>query len=260
LAAIVRAVELELDNFKSFGKKTTIPFGDGFTTISGPNGSGKSNILDSILFVLGLTTSKTLRAERLPDLINNQVKDRTQAAVTLRISVEPDTADEAPHILEIRRVIRVSEENYTSTYYLDGKVRPLARIHDELNKLNISPRGNNIILQGDVTRITTMSPLERRRIIDDLAGVAEFDARIDAARDEMDKATRHMEDLGILADEINVRLTELESEKDRALEYGTLRDRKADLEAVILLVERDDLQRKLRAVVRDTEKLDTDIA
>ena len=89
--------------------------------------------------------------------------------------------------MEIKRVIRVNAENYTSTYYLDGRVRPLARIHDELTKLNISPRGNNIILQGDVTQITTMSPLERRRIIDDLAGVAEFDTRIGAAREEMEK-------------------------------------------------------------------------
>ena len=82
VSATVRAIELVLDNFKSFGKKTEIPFGDGFTTISGPNGSGKSNILDSILFVLGLTTSKTLRAERLPDLINNQQKERGKAGVT----------------------------------------------------------------------------------------------------------------------------------------------------------------------------------
>ena len=61
---------IEVDNFKSFGRKVKIPFFEGFTVISGPNGSGKSNIIDSILFVLSLSSARGLRAERLTDLIN----------------------------------------------------------------------------------------------------------------------------------------------------------------------------------------------
>jgi len=67
----VHIKEIELQNFKSFGKKVKIPFFDDFTTISGPNGSGKSNIVDSILFGLGLSNSRVLRAEKLTDLIFN---------------------------------------------------------------------------------------------------------------------------------------------------------------------------------------------
>lgn len=63
--------EIEFVNFKSFGKKVKISFYNDFTTISGPNGSGKSNIIDGILFALGLTSSRTLRAEKLTDLIYN---------------------------------------------------------------------------------------------------------------------------------------------------------------------------------------------
>ena len=256
----VRAVELILDNFKSFGRKTEIPFGDGFTTISGPNGSGKSNILDSILFVLGLTSSKTLRAERLPDLINNLQKEKGQAGVTLKLKVDGANEGEAQRTLEIKRMVRVGKENYSSTYYLDGRVHSLSKIHEELSKLNISPRGNNIILQGDVTRITTMSPLERRRIIDDLAGVAEFDTRIEAARQEMEQATRHMEDLNIVADEIAVRLRDLEQEKDRALEYGKLRDEKNHLEASVLVAERNDLLRRLKSNDKEMARLDEEVS
>jgi chromosome segregation protein len=62
--------EIEIDNFKSFGRKTTIPFFGHFTVISGPNGSGKSNIIDAILFSLALSSSRTLRAEKLTALIN----------------------------------------------------------------------------------------------------------------------------------------------------------------------------------------------
>ena len=61
----MRIKEIELDNFKSFGRRTVIPLLDGFTTISGPNGSGKSNIIDSLLFALGLSSTRSMRAERL---------------------------------------------------------------------------------------------------------------------------------------------------------------------------------------------------
>ena len=66
--------QLEVDNFKSFANEVNIPFLKGFTTISGPNGSGKSNIIDSILFALGLSSSRALRAEKLFHLISNPPK------------------------------------------------------------------------------------------------------------------------------------------------------------------------------------------
>ncbi|NPB65140.1 AAA family ATPase, partial [Shigella sonnei] len=66
---------LVLDNFKSFGRKTRIPLYEDFTTISGPNGSGKSNIIDSVLFALGLARKSGIRADKLPDLIYNPGHD-----------------------------------------------------------------------------------------------------------------------------------------------------------------------------------------
>ena len=75
--------ELEIDNFKSFVKKVKIPFYEGFSVISGPNGSGKSNIIDSILFVLALSGSRSLRAEKLTDLINlNSGKNTAEVSIT----------------------------------------------------------------------------------------------------------------------------------------------------------------------------------
>ena len=86
----LRLKEIEIDNFKSFGKRTTVPLLPGFTTISGPNGSGKSNIIDSILFALGLSTSRTMRAERLPDLINN-LSGKKEAQVIIRFTNDIET-------------------------------------------------------------------------------------------------------------------------------------------------------------------------
>src|SRR5271169_3241794 len=113
----MRIKEIELDNFKSFGKHTLVPLLDGFTTISGPNGSGKSNILDSLLFALGLSSTRSMRAERLPDLLNN-LSGRNEAKVAVRFT--NDNGEE----LEVMRRIKVNkakENSYASSYYLNGK-------------------------------------------------------------------------------------------------------------------------------------------
>ncbi|MCI0664505.1 MAG: AAA family ATPase, partial [Acidobacteria bacterium] len=175
----MRITEIELDNFKSFGRRTVIPLLDGFTTISGPNGSGKSNIIDSLLFALGLSSTRSMRAERLPDLLNN-LSGKNEAKVTVRFKSDIDGKE-----IEVTRRIRVKDNGYTSTYILNGKNATLTEIHEELQKYNVSPTGFNVIMQGDVTGIVTMSPTERRKIIDELAGVAEFDRRIDQANEEL---------------------------------------------------------------------------
>ena len=104
-------VQVDIDNFKSFSRKTKIPFYGGFTVISGPNGSGKSNIIDSILFVLSLSSARSLRAEKLTDLINNTSGKHT-AEVTLTFSDET----------KIRRRIKRTASGYNSYYYLNEKL------------------------------------------------------------------------------------------------------------------------------------------
>ncbi|MBD1942342.1 AAA family ATPase, partial [Coleofasciculus sp. FACHB-712] len=96
---MVYVKRVELSNFKSFGGTTSIPLLPGFTVVSGPNGSGKSNILDALLFCLGLASSKGMRAERLPDLVNHNQTHRgtveTSVTVTFDLSDVPDAfADE----------------------------------------------------------------------------------------------------------------------------------------------------------------------
>ena len=96
--------EIEIDNFKSFAHKVTIPFMDGFTTISGPNGSGKSNIIDSVLFALGLTTARTLRSEQgVADLITNHNK-RGEASVKVTFCEDDESSE-----FSIRRHIKKAE-------------------------------------------------------------------------------------------------------------------------------------------------------
>jgi chromosome segregation protein len=236
----LRIKEIELDNFKSFGKHTRVPLLDGFTTISGPNGSGKSNIIDSLLFALGLSSTRSMRAERLPDLLNN-LSGRNEAKVTVRF-VNDDNEE-----LEVSRRIRVKESGYTSTYNLNGKNATLTEVHDELMKYNVSPTGFNVIMQGDVTGIVTMSASERRKIIDELAGVAEFDRRIDQARGELEAVGEKIEHQKIVLAEILTRLDILRSDRDQALKYLDLKTQKESAEKDLIFVRALDLESKVSA-------------
>jgi chromosome segregation protein len=257
--------QIEIDNFKSFAGRTVIPFRRGFTTVSGPNGSGKSNIVDSVLFCLGLSSSRTMRAEKLTDLINNTSHIRKrEATVTITfnkglsdpplpaellttldplspellaaVSDEPvlipldDTApdptvaavDDAD-LVTVSRRIKESPSGYSSTYYLNGKVSTLTEIHEFLLRFNVSPGCYNVMMQGDVASIVNMSPLERRKILDELAGIADFDRKIEQAEAEMLTTQQTVERNEILLGEIDTRLEQLSGERDKALKYQALK-------------------------------------
>jgi len=217
--------KIEIDNFKSFANRTDIPFLDGFTTVSGPNGSGKSNIIDSILFCLGLSTSKTLRADKLFHLINTH-NNKNEAWVKVHFS----------NGLAVTRKIKKSSAGYISSYYLNDRSSTLGDIHDELSQHNISPGCYNVMMQGDVTNIINISANERRKIIDEIAGVADFDRRIEQAKRELETVEQRVEKSGVILGEIDYRLGQLEEEKELALKYKKLRDEKLSLENSLQVV------------------------
>jgi chromosome segregation protein len=200
--------ELEIDNFKSFSKKTKIPFLPGFTVISGPNGSGKSNIIDSILFVLALSSARNLRAEKLTDLINlNSGRNTAEVAIEFSDGTK------------IRRRIKRTGNGYYSYNYLNDRVCKQGDIVEFLAKHGIKPHGYNVVMQGDVTRIMEMSDFERRKIIDEIAGVAEFDTKKEQALRELDVVRERIEREELLLIELVKRVNELKKERTCALEY-----------------------------------------
>jgi len=231
--------QLEVDNFKSFANKVEIPMLKGFTTISGPNGSGKSNIIDSILFALGLSTSRTLRAEKLFHLISTYNK-RNEAFVKVTFAEAGDDGE-----FSVARRIRKSSSGFNSIYYLDDKVVTLSDIHAKLEKYNITPNSYNVMMQGDVMSITNCTPNERRKIIDEIAGVADFDRRIDQATAELETVENRVVNSTLILNEVNTRLEQLNEEREVALKYQKLRDEKVGLESQINTVKFFDLKRNL---------------
>jgi chromosome segregation protein len=254
----VEVISLVLENFKSFIEKTPVDFRRGFTTISGPNGSGKSNIIDSLLFVLGLSSSKGMRAERLTDLMSANSKKKV-SRVSLKLRVHH--SDGVVRDLEIARRVRLRGENYDSRYEVDGQVLKAQELQELLLELGLTASGMNVVLQGDVMRLATMSPLNRRRVLDETAGIAEFDKRITAAREELTQAERHMSDIGLILRELEGRLDALRAERETALEYRRLREAKLSMEDDLRLLSaqqaRDevvDLQRRLDDLTRKRDK------
>lgn len=231
--------QLEVDNFKSFANKIDIPLLKGFTTISGPNGSGKSNIIDSILFALGLSTSRTLRAEKLFHLISTHTK-RNEAVVKVTFAETEEGQD-----FTVARKIKKSSQGYNSIYYLNDKVVTLTEIHSLLEKHNITPNSYNVMMQGDVTSITNCSSNERRKIIDEIAGIADFDRRIEQATNELETVNQRVEKSSLILGEVDIRLEQLKEEREVALKYQKLKNEKTELEGQINTVKFFDIKRNL---------------
>ncbi|MGF1480203.1 MAG: chromosome segregation protein SMC [Cyanophyceae cyanobacterium] len=240
---MVHIKRVELSHFKSFGGTARIPILPGFTVVSGPNGSGKSNILDALLFCLGLATSRGMRAERLPDLVNhNRTNGRRAAETTVSVTFALSDGLETEPFAEsddssnghngskiasewtVTRRLRVGQGgNYSSTYYINGAVCTASELHEQLSRLRIYPEGYNVVLQGDVTRIITMNSRERREIIDELAGVAEFDRRIEQAKQTLEDVREREDRCRILEQELIKSRDRLAADRVKAEKYHKLK-------------------------------------
>jgi chromosome segregation protein len=237
--------QLELSYFKSFGSTATIPLLPGFTVVTGPNGSGKSNLLDALLFALGLAGSRGMRAERLPDLVNQAQMKRghsiaeTRVTVTFDVSdtIEPESEAEkalaesedgepvAPaYEFQVTRKLRVTKQGtYTSTYALNGEPCTLTDLHEHLQRYRIYPEGYNVVLQGDVTSIISMNARQRREIIDELAGVAQFDRKINQAKEKLDGVKEQEDRFHIVEQELKEQCERLDRDRQQAEKYRALR-------------------------------------
>ena len=195
---------VRLRNFKSF-KLVNIEMPRTFMCLAGPNGSGKSNFGDSIRFVLGEISLKSLRAKKVRDLIHMGART---AEVT--IDFEGDAK------IEVKRVIR---EDGKILYRLNGKKATRNAILDCMKKYNLDESGRNIIAQGEVARIINMGGKERRTIIDSVAGISDFEAKKKESMGELDAVQARIQEASLILGERQGFLSQLEKEKDAAIRY-----------------------------------------
>ncbi|MFH0927736.1 MAG: chromosome segregation SMC family protein [Candidatus Micrarchaeota archaeon] len=194
--------------FKSF-KSAQAKFPNGFVALAGPNGSGKSNVADAIRFCFGEMGTKAIRVKRASELIN---LNSSRGEVTVVIEHSSDKSKK----FEIRRTI--SEDGKTA-YTLNGKKATRTNVLEELRPYGLEVGAHNIIAQGQVQRIVEMNPKDRRAIIDQVAGIAEFDEKKKESLGELAKVEQKISDSRIVLAERASYLAELGKEKDAAIAY-----------------------------------------
>ena len=226
-------LRMELENFKSFGGEITIPLEEGFTAITGPNGSGKSNTLDALEFVLGPKSTKSLRAANVTQLIFNGGKRGRPAkhmSASLVFSNTPEPGS--------RRRLRIDtdEVRFTRAVRLGRKGAPISsyRINDEpssatemrrvLAEAGLRAGGYNIVKQGDVTSLATMTPHKRRGILEDVAGVTAYDDEIRRANTQRKHVENNIETIDLFEIEQKKRLKDLGKEREQALKFKELKE------------------------------------
>jgi len=251
-----------MENFKSFGKKLTVPFFPGFTAITGPNGSGKSNIADAILFVLGPKSSKVIRAGRLTDLIFNGGKKHKNPAKFCKVSLVfnnskrkmPVDADEVILTRMIKRSpLKNDPDNYYSYFYINGRAASFSDFNNVLVHARIDGEGYNIVKQGDVTSLIEMGTVDRRRIIEDIAGISNFDNDIKKAEKEHEKVEGNLERIKIILNEISGQIRQLKNDRDGAFRYKELKDKLYETKAKIALKKKQDVETQMSEVNQQIE-------
>lgn len=270
--------QIELSHFKSFGGTTTLPLLPEFTVVTGPNGSGKSNILDALLFALGLSSSKGMRADRLPDLVNSTYASRSRSTVETLVSVTFALDDWQPEAEEtdeeegtglqagmaewtVSRKLRVTPSGtYTSTYAMNGEACTLQQLHEQLSRLRIYPEGYNVVLQGDVTNIISMSPRDRRQIIDELAGVAQFDRKIEQAKGKLEAVKEREDRCRIVEQELIEQRDRLAKDREKAQKYQALRQEQAIKQSWEAVLRWRAGQQQVQTLQRSLTQLATDAA
>lgn len=251
-----------MENFKSFGKKLTVPFFPGFTAITGPNGAGKSNIADAILFVLGPKSSKVIRAGRLSDLIFNGGKKHKNPAKYCKVSLVfdnskrkmPIDADEVMLTRMIKRApLKNDPTNYYSYFYINGRAASFSDFMNVLVHARISGDGHNIVKQGDVTNLIEMGTIDRRRMIDDIAGISTFDDDIKKAEKEEGEVDTNLERIRIILNEISSQIRQLKNDRDSAFRYKELKDKLYEIKAKIAMKKKIDVELQIAEISKQIE-------
>ncbi len=256
-----------MTGFKSFAKRTELLFDDGFNCCLGPNGSGKSNIMDAICFVLGKASAKALRAERLTSFIYNGGKTK-QPAKQAEVSIFFDNSKKIfPTEDKEVKITRIARHNGQSLYKINDKVRTRQEILELLSVAKIDPDGYNIILQGDIVRFTEMPSMERRQLIEEIAGISIYEEKKQKALRELEKVEERIREAEILLKEKQANLNELKKDRDQALKFKEMNDKIRQHQASFLKLqidkkehERNELQKKIDELQKELDKINKEIA
>lgn len=257
---MVYITKITTKGFKSYGNRTiSVKLSENFTAIVGPNGSGKSNIIDAVSFVLGRLSTKSLRAVVLSDLIFTGSKKMNPAKYA-EVSLYLDNSDgKLPFDRKEVIVSRSIDPSGKSVYRVNRKRETRTYVLDVLSQVGIFPEGHNIIMQGDITRFIKMSSWERRGVIEEISGIAEYNERRERGDRELAKAEDNIARVELVLNEVEKQMNRLDTEKNDALRYQFLKEEIYKHKGWLYKSELKNAESSLEKTTENIEKNKTDI-
>lgn len=246
--------------FKSFADKTTIELNNGIIGIVGPNGSGKSNVVDAVRWVLGEQSVKSLRGDgNMTDVIFSGSKSRNPsnvASVTL-IFDNSDSYLSLPYTeVSIKR--RVYKDG-TNEYYLNNEKCRLKDVVNILLDSGIAKESFNIISQGKIEEIIASKPNERRVVFEEAAGVLKYKRRKEESLRKLEKTHSNMQRVNDIISELEIQVEPLKEQKEKAIEYGMLKDELSNIEIALVANDITNINYKYQDKKEIVEKLNNEL-
>ena len=233
--------KLRVSGFKSFSEDTTISINSGLNGIIGPNGSGKSNVVEAIKWVMGENSSKSLRGSGMNDLIFSGSASKASkniALVSLTLEVDKNILEDnykkflKDNIIEVeRQAIRDSG----STYRINGKEVKAKDIQYLFADFSSGSRSSNIIDQGTVGNLVLQKPIDRRKILDEAAGISGISARKNETNNKLDSTKRNLDRLNDILTSKKKNLLELQRQAKKAKLFKQAQEESDELKKVLLI-------------------------
>ncbi len=236
---------IEVHGFKSFANKIVFQFHNGITAIVGPNGSGKSNVADAVRWVLGEQSAKQLRGASMQDVIFAGTETRKPLGYA-SVSITLDNSDHRlpvayDEVTVTRRVYRSGE----SEYLLNGTQVRLKDINEIFYDTGIGKEGYSIIGQGQIDKILSGKPEDRRELFDEAAGIVKFKRRKNTAQKKLEAERQNLVRVNDILAELTRQLGPLEKQAEIARIYLQKRDELKRYDVNLFLLEFERLRREL---------------
>ncbi|MGE4213378.1 MAG: chromosome segregation protein SMC [Anaerotignaceae bacterium] len=244
---------LDLQGFKSFPEKVKLEFNKGITTVVGPNGSGKSNISDSVRWVLGEQRAKSLRGDKMEDVIFAGTTNR-KALGFAEVSLTIDNEDhkmplDYSEITVTRTVYRSGE----SKYMINGTTCRLKDIHELFMDTGVGREGYSIIGQGRIDEILSSKSEDRRRLFEEAAGIVKYRNRRFEAIDKLEKEHQNLIRVEDIINELELKREPLEKQAEVAKKYLTLKEQLKRYEISNFYIQADKLEKDIAQLEQNKE-------
>ncbi len=250
---------IEVQGFKSFANKINFQFHNGITAIVGPNGSGKSNVADAVRWVLGEQKIKQLRGSSMQDVIFSGTEMRkplsyAYVAITLD-NKDHQLAIDYDEVTVARRLYRSGE----SEYLINGATCRLKDVYELFYDTGIGKEGYSIIGQGQIDKILSGKPEERRELFDEAAGIVKFKRRKAAAQKKLEDEKQNLLRVNDILTELEKQIGPLEKQSEKAKVYLKKKEELKTLDINMFLLENTRIKDQLEKVEASLEIATSDL-